>query len=72
MVVAADWMSGGSQVITASWDRQAILYDVETGEQINALTGNKICVIFSDGSGWGWGLSSEIKYTLWLHILHSI
>ena len=45
MVVAADWMSGGSQVITASWDRQAILYDVETGEQINALTGNKICDI---------------------------
>ncbi|XP_041371688.1 WD repeat-containing protein 37-like isoform X2 [Gigantopelta aegis] len=40
VVMAADWMAGGSQVITASWDRQAILHDVETGEQINTLTGH--------------------------------
>lgn len=39
VVVAADWMTGGSQVITASWDRTATLYDSETGEVINTLTG---------------------------------
>lgn len=39
VVVAADWMAEGSQVITASWDRSAILFDAETGEQIITLTG---------------------------------
>ncbi|XP_064613424.1 WD repeat-containing protein 37-like [Liolophura sinensis] len=40
VVVAADWMTGGSQVMTASWDRTATLYDGETGEVINTLTGH--------------------------------
>lgn len=39
VVIAADWMAGGEQVITASWDRTAILYESETGEQVNTLTG---------------------------------
>ncbi|XP_021373932.1 WD repeat-containing protein 37-like isoform X1 [Mizuhopecten yessoensis] len=40
VVVSADWMAAGGQVITASWDRTAILYDAESGEQINTLTGH--------------------------------
>lgn len=40
VIVAADWMAEGSQVITASWDRSAILFDAETGEQIITLTGH--------------------------------
>lgn len=39
VVVAADWITGGDQVITASWDRSANLYDVETGELVQSLTG---------------------------------
>ncbi|XP_048237706.1 WD repeat-containing protein 37-like [Haliotis rufescens] len=40
VVIAADWMVGGAQVISASWDRLAILYDAETGEQISTLSGH--------------------------------
>lgn len=40
VVVAADWMMEGNQVITASWDRTAILFDAETGDQITCLTGH--------------------------------
>ncbi|KAL5010395.1 hypothetical protein ScPMuIL_012700 [Solemya velum] len=40
VVMSADWMTGGDQVITASWDRLAILHDAETGEQISNLTGH--------------------------------
>ncbi|KAJ8307474.1 hypothetical protein KUTeg_015558 [Tegillarca granosa] len=40
VVVAADWMAEGCHVITASWDRMAILHDVESGEHINTLTGH--------------------------------
>lgn len=39
VVIAADWLLGGSQVITASWDRTANLYDAETGAVITTLTG---------------------------------
>ena len=39
VIIAADWLSGGGQVITASWDRTANLYDAETGEIVNTLTG---------------------------------
>lgn len=39
VVIAADWISGGNQVITASWDRMAHLYDSETGEIITGLSG---------------------------------
>ncbi|CAG5895589.1 unnamed protein product [Menidia menidia] len=30
VVIAADWLVGGRQVVTASWDRAANLYEVET------------------------------------------
>ena len=39
VVIAADWLAGGGQVITASWDRMAHLYDAESGEIINTLSG---------------------------------
>lgn len=38
--MAADWLPSGEQVITASWDRTALLYDVETGELLQTLTGS--------------------------------
>jgi len=37
--MASDWLIGGDQIITASWDRTANLYDVETSELLNSLTG---------------------------------
>lgn len=41
VVIAADWLVGGKQVVTASWDRAANLYDVETSELVHTLTGQK-------------------------------
>lgn len=41
VVVAADWLPGCDQIITASWDRSAILWDVETKEPLQSpLTGH--------------------------------
>lgn len=40
VVIAADWLVGGRQVVTASWDRAANLYDVETCELVHSLTGH--------------------------------
>lgn len=40
IVVAADWLPEFDQIITASWDRTAILWDVETKEQLQTLTGH--------------------------------
>ncbi|XP_066993121.1 WD repeat-containing protein 37 isoform X2 [Anabrus simplex] len=40
VVMAADWLPGGEQVITASWDRTANLYDVETCELLHSLSGH--------------------------------
>lgn len=40
VVMAADWLPGGEQVVTASWDRTANLYDAETGEIIHTLCGH--------------------------------
>ncbi|KAB5587190.1 hypothetical protein PDJAM_G00010900 [Pangasius djambal] len=40
VVIAADWLVGGKQVVTASWDRAANLYDVETSELVHTLTGH--------------------------------
>lgn len=41
VVMAADWLPGGDQVITASWDRTALLYDVETGDLLQSLSGTQ-------------------------------
>lgn len=38
-VSAADWLSGAEQVITASWDRSALMHDVETGRILTTFTG---------------------------------
>lgn len=45
VVVSADWISttgneSPSQIITASWDRTAILWDIETKAIIQTLTGH--------------------------------
>lgn len=40
VVIAADWLVGGRQVVTASWDRAANLYEVETSELVHSLTGH--------------------------------
>lgn len=43
VVVAADWISSNdapTQIITASWDRTAILWDIETKSPIQTLTGH--------------------------------
>ncbi|KAK0182928.1 hypothetical protein PV327_001013 [Microctonus hyperodae] len=40
VIMAADWLSGGEQLVTASWDRTANLYDAETGEIIHTLCGH--------------------------------
>lgn len=42
VVIAADWLVGGKQVVTASWDRAANLYDVETSELVHSLTGRVV------------------------------
>lgn len=39
VVMAADWLVGGKQAVTASWDRTANLYEVETAELVHSLTG---------------------------------
>lgn len=41
MVIAADWLVGGKQAVTASWDRTANLFDVETAELVHSLTGTR-------------------------------
>ncbi|XP_061876622.1 WD repeat-containing protein 37 isoform X2 [Entelurus aequoreus] len=40
VVIAADWLVGGRQVVSASWDRAANLYEVETSELVHTLTGH--------------------------------
>uniref|UniRef100_A0A1I8PLP6 WD repeat-containing protein 37 n=2 Tax=Stomoxys calcitrans TaxID=35570 RepID=A0A1I8PLP6_STOCA len=40
VVVAADWLPSMDQVITGSWDRTAILWDVETKEPLQPLSGH--------------------------------
>ncbi|OQV21512.1 WD repeat-containing protein 37 [Hypsibius exemplaris] len=39
-VTCADWITGGDQVITASSDRSAIVFDVETGDNLNTFAGH--------------------------------
>ena len=39
VVIAADWLPGGDQAITAAWDRTANLYDAHTGELLSQLIG---------------------------------
>jgi len=40
VVVSGEWLIGGEQVLTASWDRTAHIYDVETAKIVNTLSGH--------------------------------
>jgi len=40
VVIAADWLPGGDQLITASWDRTASLWDTHTGERLQNFLGH--------------------------------
>ena len=40
MVIAADWLPGGDQAVTAGWDRMANLWDTQTGQLLHQLTGH--------------------------------
>lgn len=40
VLIAADWLAGGKQLVTASWDRTANLYDLETSAVVHSLTGH--------------------------------
>lgn len=40
VVIAVDWIYSGEQLLTASWDRNANVYDVERGEVLNVLSGH--------------------------------
>uniref|UniRef100_A0A914RKR9 WD_REPEATS_REGION domain-containing protein n=1 Tax=Parascaris equorum TaxID=6256 RepID=A0A914RKR9_PAREQ len=40
VVIAVEWIAGGEQLITASWDRTANIYDAERGEILNVLSGH--------------------------------
>lgn len=43
-VIAADWIAGGEQAVTASWDRTANIWDVTTGELLHQLVGMRKCL----------------------------
>ncbi|XP_017784233.1 PREDICTED: WD repeat-containing protein 37 isoform X2 [Nicrophorus vespilloides] len=41
-ISAAEWLAGADQVITAAWDRLAVLHDVETGLVLTTLSGHDL------------------------------
>ena len=40
VVVSADWLAGGDQCVTASWDRTAAVWDVSSQTMVHQLTGH--------------------------------
>jgi len=38
-VTDGDWLFGGDEIITVSWDRTANLFDAETGKIVKTLSG---------------------------------
>lgn len=40
VVISVAWLAGGDQLITASWDRTANIYDAERGEILSVLSGD--------------------------------
>ena len=40
VVIAADWLPGGDHAVTAGWDRQACIWDTNTGQLLHQLTGH--------------------------------
>ncbi|KRZ70441.1 WD repeat-containing protein 37, partial [Trichinella papuae] len=41
-VIAADWIANDNQIVTASWDRTANVFDAERGEIVNILSGHDL------------------------------
>ena len=40
VVVSADWLAGGDQAVTASWDRTAALWDISSSTMLQTLPGH--------------------------------
>jgi len=40
VVVSADWLAGGDQAVTASWDRTAALWDISSSTMVQTLPGH--------------------------------
>ena len=41
VVIAAEWMCDGKQLVSASWDHVAKLWDAERGECVCTLSGQR-------------------------------
>ena len=39
VVVSADWLAGGDQAVTASWERTAALWDISSDTMVQTLPG---------------------------------
>ena len=37
VVIAADWLPGGEQAVTAGWDRLACIWDTQTGQLLQQV-----------------------------------
>ena len=37
VVIAADWLPGGEQAVTAGWDRLACIWDTQTGQLLHQV-----------------------------------
>ena len=40
VISSCDWLPGGSQVVSASWDRTGLIHDVNTAQVISLLSGD--------------------------------
>lgn len=43
--MACDWMAEGNQIVTASWDHTARLWDTHTGSTVHTLRGTCVHVL---------------------------
>merc|ERR1719351_473851 len=77
VVVSADWLSGGDQCVTASWDRTAALWDVSSQTMIQALTGHDMELTGAACHPTSWLVVSSSKdstFRLWdfRETIHSV
>ena len=42
VVIAAEWMCDGKQLVTASWDHTSKLWDAEHGKCVSTLSGKNV------------------------------